>query len=77
MAESGMFRSSLHGFNRQDVLRYIEELQAANSEREESLSAQLEAALSEAETLRSEASALRASSEETAAHAADLHVSKL
>ena len=44
MAESGFFRVSFRGFNKEDVLRYIDELQTAHAER-----------LTEAEGLRAEA----------------------
>ena len=44
MAESGEFRSSLHGFHRQDVLRYIEALKSEHQAREDMLLRQLDEA---------------------------------
>ena len=44
MAGNGLFRSSMRGFNRQDVLTYIDTLQAENEQRMQALQAELETA---------------------------------
>ena len=44
MAENGLFRSSMRGFNRQDVLTYIDSLQAENEQRMKALQEELDAA---------------------------------
>lgn len=44
MAENGLFRSSMRGFNRQDVLTYIDSLQAENENKLKELQAELDAA---------------------------------
>lgn len=44
MAENGLFRSSMRGFNRQDVLTYIDSLQAENEKKLKELQAELDAA---------------------------------
>lgn len=44
MAENGLFRSSMRGFNRQDVLAYIDSLQAESENKLKELQAELDAA---------------------------------
>ncbi len=56
MAESGFFRVSFRGFNKQDVLQYIDELQTAHNER----LSEVEGKLAEAEkTLADERASVR------------------
>lgn len=72
MAKSGMFRRSVCGFHRQDVLRYIEEIQGEHGAREEALTAQVEALREEASALREEANALREDRESARGQVAEL-----
>ncbi len=65
MAESGFFRVSLRGFNKQDVLQYIDELQTAHAQR-----------LAEVEALRAEAEETL-EAERASAHNQDAHVKEL
>lgn len=55
MAESGFFRGAFRGFNKQDVLQYIDELQTSQGER-----------LTEAEVLRAQAQEALAKAQEQA-----------
>ncbi len=67
MSDSGVFRSAIGGFHKQDVLRYIDELQAEHlREREE-----LEAQLAEVQTELAEAQEAHRTLMETAAAEAE------
>ena len=60
MAQSGMFRNAFRGFNKQDVLQYIDEITAAWDEERKELEAKANAAIAaqeEAQTAAAEAQA--------------------
>lgn len=54
MAENGLFRSSMRGFNRQDVLNYIDSLQRENEQQVSGLQEQLSSLQQQVETLQKE-----------------------
>ncbi len=64
MAEPGMFRTGLGGFNKQDVLQYIDELQAEHLRETAALNGQLDA---ERQALADAQAALSAANEQKAA----------
>lgn len=58
MAENGLFRSSMRGFNRQDVLNYIDSLQSENEQQVSGLQEQLSAVREQLSALQAQADAL-------------------
>lgn len=69
MSDSGVFRSAIGGFHKQDVLRYIDELQAAHMQELEQLEGQLAAVRTELEETKTANQALEQSEAATAATA--------
>ena len=67
MAQNGMFRNAFRGFNKQDVLQYIDEITAAWDEERKALekrTEEAEAASAAAQTAADEATALAAAAQE-------------
>lgn len=69
MAKSGMFRSSLHGFHRQDVLDYINALQSSQAEHEVVISRTLDQYKENEDRLQEQISLLNAALEAANARA--------
>lgn len=66
MAQNGMFRNAMGGFNKQDVLRYIDEITAAWDAERKALTEQAEAAQTAEAQLRSELRVAQEASQQAA-----------
>ena len=72
MAQNGMFRNAMGGFNKQDVLRYIDEITAAWDAERKALTEQAEAAQTAEAQLRSELRVAQEAAEQAATAAEEV-----
>ena len=72
MAEKGIFRSAMSGFNKKEVLEYIDQITAAWNEERQALAAQAEEAAARAQQAEEAAAAATRQAEEAQAQAANL-----
>lgn len=71
MAESGLFRSAMRGFNKQDVLQYIDEITGAWDTERHDLEQQKEEAVAAQEAMRVQMEQAQADKDQAVAAAAD------